>query len=225
MTLPNRVLPTGEIVAVPLRGTFMGNRGILHGADQTLGPARWRHPHWICCVLSFKDRHRTPMTTGRYTELFFLDEAVALAAGHRPCAECRRADYLRFLDAWERAHGDRPRTAGIDRVLHAARVEPRTRRQRRHEADLATLPDGTFVLHAVAPALVRGDRLHPFGPGAYRPPIPRPRSGAVQVLTPAPLVAVLHAGYPVALHPSVTLQHEPAPPQALHAARQAPDRP
>ena len=204
MPLQNRVLPTGEIAALPLRGTFMGNRGILHGPDRTLGPARWRHPHWICCVLAFKDRHRVPMTPGRYTELFFHDEAVALAAGHRPCAECRRPDFLRFLDAWERAHGDRPKAAEIDRILHAARIESRTRRQRRHKAETAALPDGTFVLHDGAPALVQRARLHPFGPEGYGPPLPRPRAGEAEVLTPAPLVAVLREGYAVTLHPCLS---------------------
>jgi hypothetical protein len=205
MPLRNRVLPTGEIVAIPLRGTLMGNRGILHGPDRTLGRARWTHPHWICCLLSFKDRHRTPMTPGRYTELFFHDEAVALAAGHRPCAECRRADHLRFLDAWESAHGTRPRGAEIDRILHAARIDPQTRQPRRHEADLAALPKGTFLLHEDAPALVLGDRLHPFGPQGYGPALPRPPSGQVEVLTPGPLVAVLQAGYRARLHPSLPI--------------------
>ncbi|MGB8623555.1 MAG: hypothetical protein WCD16_12105, partial [Paracoccaceae bacterium] len=105
MPLQNRVLPTGEIVVHPARADFMGNRGILHGGNRQLGTARWRHKTWITCLLSFKGRKRVPMTPGRYTELFFLDEAVALAAGHRPCAECRRADFLRYRDAWQAATG------------------------------------------------------------------------------------------------------------------------
>ena len=203
MTLQNRVLPTGEIAALPLRGTLMGNRGILHGRDRTLGSARWRHPHWIACVLSFKERRRTPMTPGRYTELFFLDEAVAFAAGHRPCAECRRPDYLRFLDAWEAAHGQRPPAREVDLILHAARLEPGTRWQRRHGADLATIPDGAFVLLDETPALVHGERLLPFDGQGYGPSVPRPLSGEAVVLTPAPLIAVLRAGYTVARHPTV----------------------
>ncbi|WP_245639095.1 hypothetical protein [Rubellimicrobium mesophilum] len=142
MTLQNRVLPTGQIVAIPIQGTFMGNRGILHRGDGTLGPARWRHPHWICCVLSFKDRHRPVMTPGHYTELFFHDEAVALAAGHRPCAECRRRDHLLFLEAWRLAHGERPKAAEIDRRLHATRVEPQTRCQRWHRSPSRRSPTG-----------------------------------------------------------------------------------
>ena len=101
MPLQNRVTPGGEIIADPARGTLMGNRGILHDAGQRLGVARWRHPHWIYCRLSFKGRRRAVMAPGRYTELFFLDEASALAAGHRPCYECRREDFLRFLQGHE----------------------------------------------------------------------------------------------------------------------------
>lgn len=203
MTLQNRVLPDGEIVALPLRGTLMGNRGILHGPDRSLGAARWRHRNWVSCALSFKGRRRTPMSPGRYTELFFLDEAVALAAGHRPCAECRRADWLRFLDAWERAHGERPSAPALDAALHAARVERGSRRQRRHAAPWDALPDGTFALSGGVPGLVRGARLHPFGPEGYLPALPRPQGGEALVLTPAPTVAALRAGYVAALHPDL----------------------
>lgn len=96
----NRVLPTGEVVAIPDRGLFMGNRGILHDTEGRLGGARWKHPHWITCRLTINGRKRTLMAPGRYTELFFLDEAVACAAGHRPCAECRRAEWLTFRAIW-----------------------------------------------------------------------------------------------------------------------------
>jgi hypothetical protein len=200
MPRQNRVLPTGEIAALPLRGLFMGNRGILHDTMGRLGTARWRHPHWVCCTLSFKDRHRTVMSPGTWTELFFLDEAVALAAGHRPCAECRRADHLRFRAAWAAAIG--PASApDIDRALHAARVT-RTRAQVRHRADIATLPAGTFIATDSGPALVTANALHPFIATGYAPPVPRP-TGQVTVLTPAPTVAVLRAGYIPALHPDV----------------------
>jgi hypothetical protein len=148
MPLQNRVTPTGEIIADPARGTLMGNRGILHDADRRLGSARWRHPHWICCRLRFKGRRREVMAPRRYTELFFLDEATALAAGHRPCAECRREDFRRFQAAWRDAVGAEIAAAAIDRALHAARIDPQTRRQTRFEAALADLPDGAFVLLA-----------------------------------------------------------------------------
>ena len=200
MPRQNRVLPTGEIAALPLRGLFTGNRGILHDASGQLGTSRWRHPHWVCCALSFKNRHRAIMSPGTWTELFFLDEAVALAAGHRPCAECRRADHLRFRAAWATAHG--PATAPqIDRALHAARVT-RNRAQVRHPADIATLPAGTFFLDGATPALLTEATCVPFGATGYGPPRHRPTRGTVTVLTPAPLVAVLRAGYAPALHPT-----------------------
>lgn len=203
MPLQNRVLPTGEIVVHPARADFMGNRGILHGGNRQLGTARWRHKAWITCLLSFKGRKRVPMTPGRYTELFFLDEAVALAAGHRPCAECRRADFLRYRDAWQAPTGVRPSAADMDHALHAARVTPR-RAQITHEADIRALPDGVFLRVDAGgpPCLLLGARLLPFTPGGYGPALPHPASGAVTVLTPRPSVAVLAAGYRPALHAS-----------------------
>lgn len=204
MTLQNRVTPIGEIIADPARGSLMGNRGILHDAGQRLGAARWRHPHWIACRLAFRGRRRPVMAPRRYTELFFLDEATALAAGHRPCCECRREDFLRFQVAWRRAFGDASdvRAGAIDRALHQARVEPRTRRQIRFEAQLDGLPDGAFVLLPAdpTPCLVWGDRLEPWRPAGYGPPRRRP-SGRVSVLTPGPTIAVLRAGYVPSDHP------------------------
>lgn len=201
MALQNRVTPSGEIIGDAARGALMGNRGILHDAQQRLGTARWRHSHWISCRLAFKERRREVMAPGRYTELFFLDDATALAAGHRPCCECRREDFREFQAAWRRAFGHRASAAEIDRALHRGRVEPRSRRQVRFEAPLDDLPDGTFVLlpdMASSPLLVVGDRLHPWHPGGYGPARAR-RSGRASVLTPAPTVAVLGAGYRPAL--------------------------
>ena len=196
MPLQNRVLPTGEIVADPSRGLLMGNRGIPHDAGGRLGTARWRHPHWISCQTAFKGRRRVPMTPGRYTELFFLDEAVACAAGHRPCAECRRPAFLAFRAAL--APG--ARAVEIDRLLHGARVT-RDRRQLRHAAPFAALPEGAFVLWQDRPHLVTARGLHPYAPAGYGAPLPRPR-GQATVLTPAPVVAALAAGYAPLLHPS-----------------------
>lgn len=197
----NRVTPTGEIEATPARGLLTGNRGVLHDAEQRLGSARWRHPHWIACALSYKDWRRPIMAPGRWTELFFLDEAVALAAGHRPCALCRRADFRRFLAAWEAAFGVRARVPEIDAALHRARVEARTRRQVTHRAALEDLPDAAFVRHAGEPHLVLGERLLRWTHGGYDDE-QRRQTGAIEVLTPAPLVAVLRAGYRPLLHPS-----------------------
>jgi hypothetical protein len=201
MPLQNRVLPTGEIVAHPARGTLTGNRGILHGADRRLGLARWRHPHWIVCDLTDpRGRRRRPMAPGTWTELFFLDEAVALAAGHRPCAYCRRPAYGAFGAAWARAGLPGHGAKAIDAVLHAQRVR-RDRRQVTHEAPMSALPDGSFVAGPGAPCLVLGESLLPYGPGGYGPALPRP-GGSATVLTPAPTVAVLRAGYRPLLHPT-----------------------
>lgn len=201
MTLQNRVTPTGEIVAEPWRGQFTGNRGCLHDADGRLGPRRWRHQNWVCCLTEFRGRHRPVMPPGRWTALFFWDEAAALAAGHRPCGECRRADYLRFMEYWRAAHlpGDGPRA--VDRHLHRARVR-RDRSQVRYHAASASLPDGAFVLlENGSPALVRDGRGHPLEPrlGGYGMAVALP--GEVTVLTPRPIVAVLAAGYRPAIRP------------------------
>lgn len=192
MPLQNRVQPTGEIIAHPARGQFMGNRGILHDARKNLGNARWRHKAWVTCVLSFKERRRQLMHPRAYTELFFHDEAVAFAAGHRPCGECRRADYNRFCAA----AGISSPIAAFDSVLHGHRAVPRRYEQVRYQDDIANLPDGVFILsESGAPQVTRGDSLLPFAPPGYGRPIRRPARGVVTVLTPAPLVEVLRAGY------------------------------
>ena len=202
--LQNRVTPLGEIVAVQARGTFMGNRGVLHDADKNLGAARWRHTHWVTCLLSYHGRRRTLMTPHRYTELFFLDEAVALAAGHRPCGECRRERYRAYMGLWDAQCGDLApaRPKDIDRALHAARIDANTKRQVRFEAAIATLPDGTFIIRNEAPMLVRGDKLFAYTPAGYAAPQPRPGRETVTVLTPEPNVRILRAGYGPQIHPS-----------------------
>lgn len=197
----NRVTPTGEIVADPARGLFMGNRGILHDESGRLTGLPWRHRAWICCLTAFRGRRRALMQPGRYTELFFLDEAVALAAGHRPCAECRREAYDRFRAAWARAGLGETRAQAMDRLLHAARVRPRRAGQVSHEAAADSLPDGCFVALPGGPALVLGGGVRPWSFAGYGAPLPRP-AGRVTVLTPAPLVAVLAAGYGPVLHGS-----------------------
>ena len=203
MPLQNRVLPTGDIVADAVRGTMMGNRGILHGADRRLGVARWRHPHWVTCVLSFKGRTRPLMAPGAYTELFFLDEAAALAAGHRPCGECRRAALEHFRAAWHAAHGNGHTLKDIDRHLHRDRVS-RNRQHIRFTAGIAALPSGVFVLQGGVPCLVWNDQVLPFTPAGYGAPAPR-GTGMVTVLTPACTCAMLAAGYRPTLHPSASV--------------------
>lgn len=202
MTRQNRVMPDGTIRAVAARGTLTGNRGILHDAEGRLGSVRWRHRHWISCELSWKGIRRPIMAAGNWTELFFLDEAVALAAGHRPCALCRREDYRAFRAAWAQAFGAQAGADAMDRILHAARVAPRGAPPVRHIRDLQDLPDGSFIRQDGQDLLVQGGHLLPFAPEGYGPPQPRRAGGPVPVLTPAPLVAVLTAGYRPRLHPS-----------------------
>ena len=205
MPLQNRVTPMGDIIADAARGTLMGNRGILHDASKRLGTARWRHRSWICCRLSFKHRRREVMAPGRYTELFFLDEATALAAGHRPCCECRRDDFRAFQAAWRRA-ADTPDASAdaIDRVLHKARVDPHTRRQIRFEGPLDDLPDGAFILlPGGAPSPVTRRRREPAAVAAgrlRRAARPAHLAPGALVLTPEPTLAVLRAGYAPSLH-------------------------
>lgn len=202
MPLRNRVTPFGELVAAPWRGALMGNRGILHDDRRRLGSARWRHKAWICCLLDFRGRRRRVMAPGRYTELFFRDEACALAAGHRPCHECRRADARRFREAWAAAGLPGARLPEIDDVLHAARVT-RDRRQVTHTAELANLPDGVFLTTAEAPAVAllkwRG-RLWRWSGEGYAE-AGRAGRGSVLALTPAPTVAAMRAGYAPAVPP------------------------
>jgi hypothetical protein len=209
MPLQNRVAPTGEIVAHPARGLFTGNRGILHDEHRRLGDARWRTKAWITCRLDFKGVRRAVMTGRSWTELFFLDEAVALAAGHRPCAYCRREEFKAYVAAWAAGNAWQgphlPRAAEIDRVAHADRVDPRTRRQLTYAAALDDLPDGAFVTlpdPADAPLLVRGDRLLPWRFAGYGEAVGRPEKATVTVLTPRSTVAAIGAGYRPVLHPS-----------------------
>jgi hypothetical protein len=197
----NRVAPTSDLVAVSQRGLFLGNRGCLHDDRGSL-VRRWNGRRWIVCVTEFRGRHLTQWAPGRYTVLFFLDEAVALAAGHRPCAECRREDHRRFRVAWAEATGQEP--AGVDEIdrrLHADRLEGRT--QRRHARPWAGLPDGTFVDADGDGAgwLVDGASLLRWGPAGYDAVRPRPTVGDVVVLTPSVTVDVLAAGYRPDLHP------------------------
>jgi hypothetical protein len=202
--LQNRVLPTQEIVAEPGRGLLMGNRGSLHGPDRQLGTTRWRSKAWICCVLDWKGVQRDPMPPGRWTALFFFDEAVALAAGHRPCAYCRRRDYLLYAGAWASGRGlaERPRAAAMDAQLHLERVVPRTRRQRTTMADLAELPDGAMIRYDGRPALVLDHQVLGWSWEGYATPVRPPGLREVAVLTPPANLLVLKAGFAPLLHPS-----------------------
>jgi hypothetical protein len=204
MPLQNRVLPSQEIVAAPGRGLLMGNRGSLHDADRRLGTTRWRSKAWLCCLLDYQGVSRDPMPPGRWTALFFFDEAVALAAGHRPCAYCRRTDFLRYADAWARGHGltERPRAAAMDAVLHRQRVEPHSRRQRTTYGVLGELPDGAMIQAAEGPALVLNGMTRLWSWDGYSAAAERAPDGEVTVLTPPANLVVLKAGYVPLLHES-----------------------
>jgi len=212
--LQNRVNPFGEVFAIHERGLFMGNRGgCFHNDDQTLTRARWTSRQWITCVLEFKNRKRKLMQPGLYTELFFLDEATALAAGHRPCFECRRADSLRFFDAVRAGvpglvtGGKKLYVDTVDRRLHEERVGARSKAKLTTVAALAELPDGAMVAlpgDAAQAYLVMAGKLLPWSFGGYGAPITAP-DGTVAVLTPPTTVAALRAGYVPLVHPSAKL--------------------
>jgi hypothetical protein len=207
MPLQNRVTPLGELIADPARGLVYGNRGCLHD-DQGRIRRRFAVRRWIACRLEFRGWHRAPlMQPGRFTELFFLDEATALAAGHRPCALCRRADYERFGELWRDIHPGQIGADAIDAQLHLERYDADTRAQRHHEAHLDDLPDGAFVLVDGHPRLVRGSRLLRWTPSGYLDPRPRPARARAAVITPPSLLAVLRSSWESVvplLHPSAS---------------------
>ncbi len=214
MPKQNRVTPTGDIIATPARGTLLGNRGCLHDEHQQI-----RRPYqlqrWIICVLEFKGRRHIIMTPGHYTELFFLDEATALAAGHRPCAECLRDRFNEFRAIWAQANADlagspRPLATAIDAVLHQERIDANGRKVT-YADRLSALPDGTFIQRAGDDTawLVLGDQLLAWSPFGYTQRMSRPSGETrVTVLTPRSSVRALAAGYQAGLHPS-SLQSAP----------------
>jgi hypothetical protein len=207
--LQNRVTPFGELIATTARGAVMGNRGRLHDHDRRI--VRRVVPSyraWVTCLLEFRGRRRVVMAPDRYTELFFLDEATALAAGHRPCGECRRADYRRFKTLWLAANRERGLGAGaligaIDRELHRDRLA-RDGRARTYRAELAALPDGVFVVlpGSDEPLLYWRGRLAPWSPAGYGASRIARRDQDVTVLTPRSTAATIAAGYLPTVHPS-----------------------
>ena len=192
----------GAIVAVPLRGAWTGNRGILHRDTEIV--RLHAHQHWITCALSFRDRWHPQWQPRHFTWLYFHDEAVSFAAGHRPCAECRRGDYSRYRQAWADAlGGELPPAQMIDRRLHSERLVARTRRRQLHTVRWPHLPDGAFVLVDGTPAVIVGRELVAWTPGGYGPPSERPLRGRATVITPPSTVAVLRAGYQPQIDESV----------------------
>jgi hypothetical protein len=210
MPLQNRVDPFGNIFRTAARGTMMGNRGgALHNADREIVRG-YKTRRWITCVLEFRGRHRTVMSPNRYTELFFLDEAVAFAAGHRPCAECRRERYDAFRHAWQRMQGlaTPPSADEMDLELHPARIDKR--KKVTYEAPLGSLPPGSFVQIDDSAYLVWGDALLLWTPSGYTKRI-RPGSLTVKVLTPEPVVGCFgpvgssRQGYSPEIHESALI--------------------
>jgi hypothetical protein len=210
MPRQNRVNPFGEILSAQERGLFMGNRGVLHD-DKGRIRRSWQVKRWLLCVLEFRERWRSVMTPGHYTELFFLDEVTGLAAGHRPCFECRRTRFLDFRDAWRAGNppkrGEKTLTAAVmDNRLHAERLQP-DGTKRFFEANLDELPDGVLVtsdrLHGCAWLLWKKGLLA-WTPGGYAERRRRPRGLQVSVLTPSSTVGAIRAGYQPDVHPSVS---------------------
>ncbi len=203
MPLQNRVTPFGEVIAASGRGLFTGNRGIIHDpATKTLLRRRWTTRAWITCTLDWKGVRRDPMAGRSWTELFFLDEATALAAGHRPCFYCRRAAALAFRGAWAKGQGIAPPSApAMDAVLHAERLDER-RKKRIHPLSgaIEDLPDGTMISAGGAAYVAVGGRPLRWTARGYRAAAPLPPIDGL--LTPPSIVAALAAGYRQALHPS-----------------------
>ena len=196
----NRVTPTGDVVAAPLRGAWTGNRGRLHeGQGDDARIVRFHSGDlWIICALRFRDRWDEQWRPRRFTWLYFHDEAVALAAGHRPCAECRWDDYVTYRGAWADGLGvDPPSAAQMNQQLHAERIVRGTHRRRTHRLPWRDLPDGTFVMAGAQEALVLGARLVRWTTEGYAEARSRPTGGEAEVLTPPSSVAVLRAGYAV----------------------------
>jgi hypothetical protein len=202
MPLQNRVDPFGNLFRTYARGTMMGNRGgALHNSEREI-VRTYKSRRWITCVLEFRGRHRTVMSEGRYTELFFLDEAVAFAAGHRPCAECRRERFNAFKDAWQRAMGlaRRPFADEMDIELHRARIE--SRKKVTYAAVMDSLPDGCFVQIDGRACLIWGDALWLWTPEGYSRRDAGPSDSIAMVLTPEPIVRCIRNGY----KPEVSVQ-------------------
>jgi len=197
----NRVTPTGDIEAIPLRGAWTGNRGILHSGHEIV---RFHASDlWITCALEFRGRWREQWQPHHYTFLYFHDEAVSFAAGHRPCAECRRDSYKAYRAAWAEGLGvDVPSAKMMNQQLHVERLVRGTHRRGLHRMPCAALPDGAFVLLDTSPTIVIGDQLTGWTREGYRDPRARPIQGTVDVITPPSTLAALRAGYRVQIDAS-----------------------
>ncbi|HEX5509638.1 MAG TPA: hypothetical protein VFX37_14140, partial [Pseudolabrys sp.] len=196
----NRVSPLGELFAISARGTLMGNRGgKFHTEDKKLTSRRWVSRQWICCVLDFRNRHRD-VWDRYYTELFFLDEVTAFAAGHRPCFECRRKNAEEFARLFS-SKRQRASAPAMDKILHEERLDGKEKRTYKRKID--ALPDGAMIVLGGGPYAVRRNRLFHWTPSGYAGAKRRPRDVSVDVLTPPSMLRVLKAGYLPLWHGSV----------------------
>jgi hypothetical protein len=204
MPLQNRVTPFGDIVAISQRGTFTGNRGIIHDpTTKTLLNKRWATKAWLICTCQYKGRRRTVMSGRTWTELFFLDEAVGLAAGHRPCFLCRREAAKHFQACWSVATGKQdPSAEEIDSTLHSERIDRGRRRIHPIAGAIDALPDGAIVAAGGAAFLLLGGSAYRWTTEGYAPP--QPLRHADELLTPPSTVGALRAGYRPAFHPIVS---------------------
>ena len=209
MPRQNRVTPFGNLVAIEARGTLMGNRGILHDDQQQI-IKRWTHINWVTCTLDYNERKRDVMSPGKYTELFFLDEATALAAGHRPCGRCRKEAFKRFTQLFRTANQARlPEFRDdIDRLLHFDRLAGygRWKHWRTYLAPLNRLPDGVFVACDEQPKLLWNGMLHTWTPAGYREAVAVNAWQEVEVLTPLATTSTLACGYRPQVHCTLSIR-------------------
>jgi hypothetical protein len=208
--LQNRVDPRGDLIKTAARGTWMGNRGVIHDEHQQI-VRPFKLKAWLICLLQFKDRRRTVMTPDRYTELFFLDEATAFSGGHRPCAECRRKAFNRFKTFWieanpEYGYNERTPIWKIDEILHKERIN-RSGVKITHSEDVKSLPNGTFILHGNQPFLYADGLFFRWTPEGYDDGITLTTTGKVDVLTPRSVVNTFRAGY----KPQMSIATQAAP--------------
>lgn len=196
--LQNRVNPSGEIISTPHRGAWLGNRGVLHNQQQEIVRS-YKIKAWITCVLEFRGRHREVMQPNRWTELFFLDEATAFSAGHRPCFQCRYEDHQRFKTYWLKGNPEygfdmKTPVSKIDDILQQERITA-NKTKVTYKEKIANLPDGTFVLYQDQPYLLNNKQLHLWTPSGYEKPISLPIQDMLSILTPKSFVNMFKAGY------------------------------
>jgi hypothetical protein len=197
MSLQNRVDPQGNIISTTARGTWLGNRGVIHNEQkQIIKPYNLKA--WITCALEFRGRHREVMMPNRWTELFFLDEATAFSAGHRPCFQCRYKDHQQFKAAWLKGNpqygfNEKTPVSEIDKILHAERINKGEKVT--YDEDPANLPNGTFILIDGKPYAIWGKLIYQWTPFGYEKGITLLTAKKVKVLTPKSIVNMLKAGY------------------------------